>query len=271
MKLVKPATLAEFRRLAEPLLVAYEVEHGLIFSISSTPEPPPGAYCALVVDGGRVVAAAVRTIQKAALSREEVPGALAVIAPDLLKDPALQGVLGPRPSVDAFAAASGRRWRDGMAQGIYECRRVIPPQPVAGTFRVVTEADRDILVPWIEGFYREAAAGLLKDVDANEVANRHIASQAAYLWEVDGTPVSYAGAMNRTPNGVRVGPVYTPPEHRRRGYAGALVAAVTQRQLEGGRTFTYLYTDLSNPTSNSIYKKVGYRRVAEAADLWLER
>jgi predicted GNAT family acetyltransferase len=66
-----------------------------------------------------------------------------------------------------------------------------------------------------------------------------------------------------TPNGVRVGAVYTPPELRGRGYASACTAAVTQRLLADGRRFCFLFTDLSNPTSNSIYQKIGYRPVCD--------
>ena len=87
------------------------------------------------------------------------------------------------------------------------------------------------------------------------------------VWEVDGEPVSCAGFGSETPNGVRIGPVYTPPERRRRGYGSALTAHLTQQLLDGGRTFCFLYTDLANPTSNGIYRAVGYELVCESADL----
>ena len=91
------------------------------------------------------------------------------------------------------------------------------------------------------------------------------------LWEDGGEPVSLAGWGGPTPNGIRVGPVYTPPELRGRGYATALTAELSQRLLdgrllEGGRRFCFLYTDLANPTSNAIYERIGYRRVGESAE-----
>jgi predicted GNAT family acetyltransferase len=97
-------------------------------------------------------------------------------------------------------------------------------------------------------------------------------SAGILLWEEDGEPVSLAGWGGPTPNGVRVGPVYTPPELRGRGYATALTAELSQRLLdgrlfEGGRRFCFLYTDLANPTSNAIYERIGYRRVAESAEI----
>jgi predicted GNAT family acetyltransferase len=97
-------------------------------------------------------------------------------------------------------------------------------------------------------------------------------SAGILLWEDGGVPVSLAGWGGPTPNGIRVGPVYTPPELRGRGYATALSADLSQRLLdgrlfEGGRRFCFLYTDLANPTSNAIYERVGYRRVAESAEI----
>ena len=82
------------------------------------------------------------------------------------------------------------------------------------------------------------------------------------LWEDDGRLVSLAGHAGETPNGSRVGPVYTPPELRGRGYASALTAALTEQLLER-RRFCFLYTDLANPTSNSIYQRIGYRPVTD--------
>jgi hypothetical protein len=74
------------------------------------------------------------------------------------------------------------------------------------------------------------------------------------------------GASGATPRGIRIGAVYTPPQDRGRGYASNLVAAVSQAQLDAGRTFCFLYTDLANPTSNHIYRAVGYEPVSEAME-----
>ena len=91
----------------------------------------------------------------------------------------------------------------------------------------------------------------------------------AVLWE-DEQIVSLAAFGNPTPNGIRIGPVYTPPEYRRRGYASALVAELSERLL-AKRRFCFLFTDLANPTANRIYEQIGYRRVCEAAEIVFER
>ena len=76
--------------------------------------------------------------------------------------------------------------------------------------------------------------------------------------------MSFAGAVASSPGITRVGPVYTPPEHRRRGYATALVAAWTSELLRRGARRCMLFTDHANPTSNSIYQAVGYRPAGDS-------
>ena len=99
---------------------------------------------------------------------------------------------------------------------------------------------------------------------ADLVAHRLEADNAgAVLWE-DGAQVSFAAYGGPTPNGIRIGPVYTPPKLRGRGYATALVADLSQRLLDEGRRYCFLYTDLANPTSNAIYERIGYVRVGES-------
>ena len=66
-----------------------------------------------------------------------------------------------------------------------------------------------------------------------------------------------------TPTGTRVGPVYTPPERRGHGYATSLVAELTAERLAAGHAFCFLFTDLSNPTSNAIYARIGYEPIAD--------
>ena len=86
------------------------------------------------------------------------------------------------------------------------------------------------------------------------------------IWELDGVPVSVAGFGSPTSIGIRIGPVYTPPELRRRGFASALTADLSRRMLDRGYRFCFLYTDLSNPFSNKVYLRVGYEFVCESAD-----
>jgi GNAT superfamily N-acetyltransferase len=91
-----------------------------------------------------------------------------------------------------------------------------------------------------------------------------------WLWEQGGRAVSMTGVAGLTPNGIRIGPVYTPPDLRGHGYATSLVASVSSDQLSNGRRFCFLHTDLANPTSNAIYQRIGYERVCDSVVLAFE-
>lgn len=138
-----------------------------------------------------------------------------------------------------------------------------PPRPVSGHLRPASEADRPFLRGWAASFGREVGEGS-DEARVDEVLDRVLrhGPQGLFLWE-DGQPVSMAAYGGPTPNGIRVNLVYTPPEFRRRGYASACVAALSQRLLDSGRRFCFLYTDLGNPISNHIYQEIGYRPVCD--------
>ena len=96
---------------------------------------------------------------------------------------------------------------------------------------------------------------------AESVISRRLTARQLWVWE-DAAAVSMCGLSAPAEGVVRVGPVYTPPERRGRGYASALVATVSADVRAAGHR-CILYADLLNPTSNSIYRNIGYRAVAE--------
>ena len=192
-------------------------------------------------------------------------------------DPDIPGMVGPLPQVEEAAAAwerlraaAGRPIvaRRLMHQGVYHLEAVRPAARAAGRVRLATAADRARLVPWLTDFEREAVH---RDTADGEAAFASFVDQPVrrlYLWESPaGEVVSLVGRSGRTPTGVRIGPVYTPPEHRGRGYGEALVAAVSQRELDDGAQACYLYTDLDYGASNRLYLRVGYEKIGESAEM----
>jgi predicted GNAT family acetyltransferase len=271
MEVRRVGSVAAFLGLAGSFLAAREAEHNLIFGICSAmlgdptiyPEPP---YLGVVIDGDRVVAAAMRTPPHALiLSETDVPDAIDVVLGDLVGT-SLPGVLGPA----ALSAAFAERWaaRTGdpvrllVRERAFRLGRVKPPWPVAGSMRQATLADRPLVVAWLEAYVAEALED--EEWDTEELADRWISgrNRTLFLWE-DGQVVSLTGVGGLTPTGIRIGPVYTPPEHRGRGYASNLVAAASQRQLDAGRSFVFLFTDLANPTSNHVYEAIGFEPVSD--------
>jgi uncharacterized protein len=285
MEVARLEDAAAFLAEAEPLLLTDEARNNLIFGVAGTIRD--GLYddfrLWLVRDGDRPVAAALRTPPyNLVLAQPESEAALTALA-DALAREQLPGVTGVVPEVDRFAeswaAAAGARARTNMRQGVYALEHVEPLPLVPGSARAATTDDRELALRWWIAFGEEVLheGGPGRDRAETTLDHRLSAPRTGILlWEDDGEPVSLAGWGGQTPNGIRVGPVYTPPELRGRGYATALTAELSQRLLdgrlfEGGRRFCFLYTDLANPTSNAIYERIGYRRVAESAEVIFER
>jgi GNAT superfamily N-acetyltransferase len=263
-----------------PFLAEREAEHNLLFGIIDHVRIDPSAfdgppYLVAVLDDDRVVGTALRTPPYGlVLSEVDDPAVVGSIVDHILaEDSAIPGVLGPVAAAAAFVqlwtSRTGRAHRRGRAQRIFRLRRVVPPPPTDGSSRIADWDDRDILAAWLEAFAAEA-------VPDEEPHGDHAATvegwfrtgyRRNHLWVVDGRPVSWAGLGGPTPRGIRVGPVYTPPADRGRGYASAVVAAASQSALDEGREFCFLFTDLANPTANHIYQAIGYEPVTDV-DAW---
>jgi uncharacterized protein len=263
---------------AGPFLAEHEAEHNLLFGIAATliidaeryREQP---YLATITRDDDVVAAAVMTPPfNVVVSMTDDPDAIAALGRDLARHQlSVPGVTGPvevaRRFAEMWTERRGLTATHTIAERIYRLERVTQPTGVAGTVRTATGADRELLIDWVRAFLIEALEG--DDTQAERVVDSALrtGSRTFYLWEDDGRPVSLAGVTGPTPNGIRVGPVYTPPDARRRGYASAVTAAASQAQLDAGRKFVFLFTDLDNPTSNKIYQAIGYEPVIDV-DQW---
>ena len=281
MEAVRLEDAASFLAETESLLLADEARHNLILGIAGNARE--GVYedvrTWLVREGGEAVAAALQTPPfNLILARPRSPEALDALA-EAVAGEELPGVVGSEPEVHEFAALRSRRSgvsaRTSMRQGVYELERVEPSPAAQGSARVATADDRELALRWWIAFGEETRheGGPGRD-HAEATLDHRLSSPTAgiLLWEAGGEPVSFAGWGGPTPNGVRIGPVYTPPELRGRGYATSLTAELSQRLLDGrlfagGRRFCFLYTDLANPTSNAIYERIGYRRVCTSAEI----
>lgn len=275
MQLHRSNEVSAFLDRAGPFLVAREAEHNLIFGICSMIRANPALFAqdpphfAVVTDdGGGVIATTMRTPPfQLILSQIDDLAAVEILV-DGLSGP-LPGVLGPREAAARFAELWARRNGQpaqlGLRERIFRLTSVIPPRPAEGSWRLAEERDRELLMDWIDAFRREAVPDDTAPPDRGALADRWIARSArlAYLWEDCGRVVSWVGASGETPHGIRIAPVYTPPELRGHGYASNLTAAASQDQLNRGRQLCFLFTDLANPTSNKIYRAVGYEPVVD--------
>jgi len=271
-ELVRHAGPGDFLQRAESWLLASEAEHNLHLSLAYV-RRDAGATGADVLFGtveqdGDLVGCVIRTPPHKVLITSMPPEA----APDIVGPVAelydeIPAVLGQADSAVAVASAwtalKGGGWETGMQQRIYRLDQVEPVRPVPGAMRLATMDDLELLTDWGTGFARDAGHAFLL---AREQVNRMIERQDLHIWQ-DESPASMAVAQGATPNGCRIGYVYTPPELRGRGYASALVARLSQRMLDSGMTLCVLYTDLGNPTPNAIYQRIGYNAICDVRDI----
>ena len=177
----------------------------------------------------------------------------------------IPGVIGPVQIIEAFVEHWKRMMRGPvetkMHQRVYELRAVrLPPLP-EGHYRVAFLEESQTIAKWLTAFSKEAlgeGAG-----NALERSKALIADGRIFVWQNNGEAVSMAMKTRPIAHSITIGSVYTPPEHRRQGYATALVARLSQHLLDSGYRFVNLFTDLENPTSNSIYQKIGYHPVCD--------
>lgn len=224
----------------------------------------------------RVVGVAMRTPPYPLVLAEPLEPAAVVALADAIgtREPDIEGVVSIAPWGERFVQAWGGAARLAMDHGVYELTTVRPARPSPGAPRPATPRDRSLILRWMEAFADEA---LLAHHPRDDVRTRMLVDLAMAgdgrsgftLWEDAGRAVSLTG-FQRFGSWARLGPVYTPPDERRRGYASNLVGHVSGELLVAGARACFLYTDLSNPTSNRIYTDVGYGMIARSQEYVFE-
>lgn len=269
-----------FVEVCGSFLEAREPEHQLTLGVlgdalARGEFPDDGALVAALA-GGRVVATAIWTPPwNVILSEVDDEQAIEALA-DALAGDDLGGVSGPVEHAEALARAwvdrTGATYVAEMRQRSYALETVVPPVGVPGRLRLVRENDRNVMTEWMTSFDTEAMGSEAGRRDMKPLVDELLeaSNRTGYIWE-DDAPASMCQASGATPHGIRIGAVYTPPQQRRRGYASALVAAVSQAELDKGRRWCFLFTDLANPTSNRIYQAIGYRPVRYVGMFRFER
>jgi uncharacterized protein len=278
VNVVRYGTPQAFLDAVEPFLLPDEACHNLLLGIAARliarGLTVADVYLAAALDRGEIAGAAMMTSPyRLVLSQMARPGAVRALAEDVATlRPPPPGLNGPDPVAAEFVAVwqelTGERSRRALHERIHRLDALRPVPRVPGRMRPAADADRPLLLDWLRAFGAEAFG---KDNrppgEAERVLNTRLGGtdEGLVLWD-DGGPRCLAGYAGPTRHGVRIGPVYTPPQHRRRGYATACVAELSGLLLERGRRFCMLFTDLANATSNRIYQRIGYEPICDVAE-----
>lgn len=182
------------------------------------------------------------------------------------------GLVGPVVPAELFAKTwaglTEKKYKIGMQQKIYQLEKVIAPKPASGSISVCNESHQDLITQWVYEFSLESLSHEVNTIErAREFAINKIPKGEVYIWtDEKNIAVSMNSVGRSTKHGISISAVYTPKSFRNRGYASALVAGTSQLMLNQGKKFCMLYTDLSNPTSNKIYRDIGYQEIATSAN-----
>lgn len=251
---------------AKVFLRSKPVHHNLILALlhARVVHYEPGRYW-VATDGNAVVGVVFQSpLSFRAVVTPMVPEVVLPVV-DAISDTGvkLPGVVGDAATAAYFAGQWAERQKSPVApfiaQRLYEVDKVKMPTAVEGHFRKAVPNDRERLVDWVRRFYTDIG---IEEIDAEDIVDRRVPTGQIWLWDSAG-PVSMAGRTVPVEGVTRVQLVYTPPENRKRGYASVCVASLSKQIRDEGQR-CILYTDLGNPISNSVYRRIGYCAVAEA-------
>jgi len=249
--------LREFAHFHLPALEADEIRFNVqiaALTAAVTDTPAGFAYWTLGAQGHCAIRSPGRAILLGKLDNAECRK----LAQDTISD-ASTGVVGADDTAHWFASyatSMGTNFDPPIPQRIHVLKGRPRYPGAAGAPRPATAADGPLLFEWLTAFHQEAVPH--DPVPRLEHAKKSAGSGRYLFWTVDGEPVSMAAISRRLSRTGAIAPVYTPPEHRCRGYAGSVTAALVERIFAEGKSVACLYTDLRNPISNRCYAKIGF-------------
>jgi hypothetical protein len=250
---------AEVRRLLEPVVLADPVRNTLFGTIrASLRDDTADAWCAQ-----NTVALAARSSASRPVALTPGWTELPVLAGALAELADLAGVGGPVAAVEELLRLLPRPPALRTDERLYRLHTLEEPKGIPGAARPADASEVDLLVGWFVAFSAEAHGRLPDRVDPREQVVAAVAERRFWLWtDPSDAPVSMAVRQPPAAGVARIGPVYTPPAQRARGYGSAITARVARAIVEDAAV-PVLYTDRANKTSNRIYQAIGFRAVSD--------
>jgi predicted GNAT family acetyltransferase len=195
---------------------------------------------------------------------------VALIARDLAqRGRTPKSAVGPLAACEAFARIwceqTGESYRTAFRLRHFELTGNPVRSSAPGRLRLPEAREHDLLADWQVAFFDEVG---LPDERARARRNiaRRIERGLVRVWDDDGA-VAFVGFGDSPAATARIAPVYTLPDFRGRGYASAMVGELSRELFAAGKRALFLTTDVSNPTSNAIYQRIGFRPVADHVHL----
>ena len=243
----------------EPVLMADPIRNTIFATVRSMlRDRGSGGWCA-----HRTVALAARCTPLHPIALTDGWRDVPALAEAIGQLPTVAGLGGPAPVVDELVGQLGRRPAARTVERLYRLDELVEPVGVGGRARLAGPADVELLASWIVPYTIETFGQVPADFDATRLAAGMVGHSRTWLWlDPAQTPVSMATRRPPAAGVSRIGPVYTAPKQRGRGY-GSAVAARAALDILDSAAVPVLYADLANPTSNKIYRAIGFRPVTD--------
>ena len=166
-------------------------------------------------------------------------------------------VVGPACVSAEFRKTSGRSFLTPVDQPILSLSGKPNTVQCRGKAKVSTSTDSDVVADWVLDFHRETVP---HDPEPDLTYIKSAAATGEYLlWIDNGNPVSMAKVGRRTINTAAINSVYTPPAFRGNGYAAAVTAQLSKRELANGKATVCLFANADDPRAMRCYSKVGFQ------------
>ncbi|MFG6147232.1 GNAT family N-acetyltransferase [Halobacillus sp. B23F22_1] len=272
MNVTQHRSMNEFAQLIAPLLLKKEAENNLALGIiNNTNQSNDIIMLSLYNERGEIVYSTLRTPPHLWILPSIAVDPILIIShlADYLYKEGFEvpGVIGEASIVRSFIhhweKIAGRKPKLHMEQGVYELTAVNAVTQKRGDLHLACPKDADWLVGWFKQYFKETNE-LHQLQRVEQIVEDLIREDKTYIYVVNGQSVSMVSRARSTPNGATINGVFTPDLFKRRGYATEAVTAMSENLLNDGYQFCALYTDLSNLPSNSIYTRIGYKRVGES-------
>lgn len=270
MKLTHFDNPSVFYDQVKDYLLQHEGEHNLLLGVIQSLINDPNRYesqpyLVTVEKEQEIIGVAMRTPPYGLLLSKMVDlDAAKVIVQDLYHHQSIPAVSSFPSEAKAFSEVwktlTGQSAQLTMDLLIHKLIQVQPIPKSLGFLRLATESDRAFLIQWHDDFTQEVMH--TTPINSERIVDSNLSQNSLYIWE-NIVPVSMAAGKGFPPNGGRIGPVYTPPNYRKKGYASSCVAALSQKLLNQGCRACFLFTDKDNPTSNHIYQMIGYQPICD--------
>ncbi|WP_062238172.1 GNAT family N-acetyltransferase [Fictibacillus sp. FJAT-27399] len=274
MELEQFSEIKDFYKSAESFLMKHEAAAELITSsclahmeVKASSSNPPFLCC--IREGGDILLTAFMNPPRPLLifgKEEALPLLIKKLA---MQDWGISKLTAPAKPARAFAEMwlreTGNSHRISMRMMLYRLERLTAFTPTLGRMRQASLKDSELAGKWLYEMGSETRS-LLTEQEAMQTARQKIQEKRVYIWDSD-QPVSMAAITRPTKNGMTVNMVYTPPEHRRKGFAKSCIAGLSRELLQSGRKFCTIYTDETNPSSSKIYSDIGYEEIGRYTEL----